>query len=126
MLLFSLATQDACSKVDCGANPRVSPSPELELYQATAEFCCDAPALQRPQVQLVVSAEACNATLNGLLAEETWRQITEGMTADEAALIEVLVESCSTAKVRMLSQRGIGENAVIVLYCIVLQFNSCC
>jgi hypothetical protein len=57
------------------------------------------PALQKPQVQLAVPAAACNAADNARLAEETWRQLTQGMTPADAALITVEVASCSNVGV---------------------------
>jgi hypothetical protein len=56
------------------------------------------PVLGRPLVQLTVPAVSCNATENNLLALETWTQLTQGMTPAEAALVAVVVESCSTVR----------------------------
>jgi hypothetical protein len=93
--------QDACFQFNCGANPKRSPAPQLNQGEASADLCCVVPPIQRPEVQLLVPATTCNATENAQLALETWRQLTQGMTAADAALIVVEVGSCTAARRRL-------------------------
>lgn len=94
--------QDACGLFNCGSNPKRVPAPQLNAGEATADLCCVVPAVQRPQVQLAVPAASCSAADNEKLALEMWRQLTQGLTTAEAALIVVEVKSCSTNTVRAL------------------------
>ncbi|WIA39725.1 hypothetical protein OEZ86_005787 [Tetradesmus obliquus] len=87
---------DACGLFNCGSNPKRVPAPQLNTGEATVDLCCVVPAVQRPQVQLTVPAASCSAADNELLALEMWRQLTQGLTTAEAALIVVEVKSCST------------------------------
>jgi hypothetical protein len=92
-----LPLQDACATFNCGANPKRSPAPQLNQGEATDDLCCAVPALQRPEVQLAVPAASCNPADNERLAQETWRQLTQGMSPADAALITVEVQSCGTS-----------------------------
>jgi hypothetical protein len=96
-------TQDACSQFNCGANPKRSPAPQLNQGEATADLCCVVPPIQKPQVQLVVPAATCSAADNERLAQETWRQLTQGMAPADAALITVAAKSCGSTSPTVVS-----------------------
>lgn len=96
LLLLALCffPQDACGQFSCAPNAKRSPAPQINQAEASAELCCVLPPVERPQVELAVTASSCNAANNELLAQETRNQLVQGMSAADRALIVVEVQSC--------------------------------
>lgn len=94
-----LHLQDACAQFNCGTNPKSTPAPQLEQGAATEDLCCVVPAVQRPLVQVDVSATVCNDADNERMAAEFLRQLTQGLSSADAQWISVTVGACNSASV---------------------------
>ncbi|WIA37860.1 hypothetical protein OEZ86_014709 [Tetradesmus obliquus] len=105
---------DACGQFSCAPNAKRSPAPQINQAEASAELCCVLPPVERPQVELAVTASSCNAANNQLLAQETRNQLVQGLSAADAALIVVEVQSCGATNRRHLLQ-GVTIKMVITI-----------